>query len=121
MNKIVFADGTEIINGEISQSSGNQVMVSIPGSNLVEAVTILNDSSKTSEMTCYYSVYKKVYTGYTQLNSIGVDDFDKKVRGYLNGVETSINESYTVPEIYLPEEMRHKEDDKDGNEESSAS
>jgi len=110
MNKVVFADGSEIIDGSISISAEKQIMISLPGETLVSAVTILTDTSKTSEMICYYSAFKRTYTGFTFLSSIGTDGRDNIVRGYLTGVDPSVKEEYTVPEEYLPESMRHKKE-----------
>lgn len=121
MNKVVFADGTEIENASVSPLRDNQIIVSIPGGNISYAVSILNDPLKTKEITYCYSISKTVYKGYTQLNSVGIDDYDKRVRGYLNGTDVSVDQSYTVPDIYLPEELRNKkEEESDGNQGSEA-
>ena len=106
MNRIVMADGTEIEGGSISVSGDKQIMVSYPGEDLVAAVSDFDNPEKTKELTLYYSVYKAIYTGYTNLSSLSVDHRVHRVLLYMNGDNVSFSESYTVPEMYLPEEMR---------------
>lgn len=121
MNKIVLKDGTEIENGSISKSiSDKQIYISIPDMSLVEATLLFSLSSKTDEMVCYADIRKFTFTGYTIIDSVGVDG-DGSVHIYMSGSgDTSINMEYTVPEEYLPKEWRtNKEVEKDGRETES--
>ena len=101
-SKIVLNDGTEITGGSISRSEVNQILVSVPGDNLVENAILFNNSEKTLEMSCYYSIYKETYHGYTTIDSIAVSAFDHTVQIYMSGENASFEKELTVPEQYAP-------------------
>lgn len=106
MNKIVLNDGTEIENGLIAIDSTKQVFVSIPGTNIVEATLRFCNHENTKVMICYDSVYKRTYKGFTHFSSVYVNTAMDRIELYMNGDDVSVENEYTVPEIYLPEEMR---------------
>ena len=106
MNKIVLNNGVEIFEGLISIDGPKRIYASIPGNDIVQAALLFGDSEKTRVMICYTGVFKITYTGFTNINSIGIDDFNDKTNIYLNGEDVNIKKEYTVPEEYLPEEMR---------------
>lgn len=108
MNKIILYDGTEIDGGLAVLNAGtNQLFVSIPGTNITQAAITFGNYEKTQAIICYSGIYKFTYTGYTQISSIGIDKHELKVHIYLAGSEVSHEMEYTVPEEYLPEEMRN--------------
>ena len=107
MNKIVLYDGTEIDDGLAVKNAGtNQLFVSIPGTDLTQAAIVFGNQEKTQTIICYSGIYKFTYHGYTQICSIGIDIYENKVHIYLTGTELSNESEYTVPEEYLPEEIR---------------
>lgn len=108
MNKIVFNDSTEIENGLISVNSENQIFISIPGTDISRAASLFSNTNKTQKMICYFSVYKFTYTGFTVLSSISVNSVEDKLNIYMTSNNGSKETEYTVPEEYLPEEMRSK-------------
>lgn len=103
-NKLVLKDGTEIINGFASKSSANRLMIRIPGNNLVTAAVEFSNKEKTEEITCYYSINKTVYKGFTDMYSIQYFSDDDYVEIWLNGENTSIKQELTVPAEYVPAE-----------------
>ena len=108
MNKIVLYDGTEIDGGLAVLNAGtNQLFVSIPGTNITQAAISFGNHEKTQAIICYSGIYKFTYNGYTQISSICIDPYELKVHIYLTGSEVSHEMEYTVPEEYLPEEMRN--------------
>lgn len=106
MDKIVLNNGFEIQDGVISQDGPKRVLVIIPEKDIVQAALLFGDSEKTKIMVFYTSVYKYTYTGYNTINSMSVDPDRNKTLIYLSGEDTHVEHEYTVPEIYLPEEMR---------------
>ena len=114
MNKLVLNDGSEIIDGFASKSSRNQLMIRIPGNNIVEATLTFSDSDKTSTIVCYYSIYKTTYKGYTNMYTVQYfadGDYVELWLSPVDGVETSIDKEITVPEEYVPLETVNKEGD----------
>lgn len=109
MDKIILNDGTIIEGGVVSPAGKKQIFVSVPKNDIVRTVSLFSDFNKVEEITFYSSVYKRVYSGYTQLGSVNIAD--DEIQLYLNGENGSVEVSYTVPEEYLPEEMRTKGDD----------
>jgi hypothetical protein len=105
-DKLILKDGTEIEGGAVSLSAPKQIYVSVPGTDLVSAVQTFSDPKKTEEMTYLFSVYKKVYKGFTSLGSAGISPSGDTVELYLTGDDPSVESSFTVPEEYLPESMR---------------
>ena len=106
MNKIVLNNGVEISEGLISIDGPKRIYVSIPGKDIVQAALLFGDSEKTRVMICYTGVFKITYTGFTKINSIGIDEFNNTTNIYLSGEDVNGKKEYTVPEEYLPEEMR---------------
>lgn len=111
-NKLVFKDGTEVINGFASKTSSNEkLMLRIPGNDLVNATLLASNPEKTGEITCYYGVTKTVYSGFTSLFSIQFFADENYVEVWLKGENTSTHQEYTVSEMYLPEQWRtHNEE-----------
>ena len=108
MNKIVLYDGTEIDGGLAVKNAGtNQLFVSIPGTDITQAAIVFGNQEKTQTIICYSGIYKYTYNGYNQISSIGIDTYENKLHIYLTGSELSNEFEYTVPEEYLPEEMRN--------------
>ena len=106
MNKIVLNDGTEIENGLIAIDSPKQIFVSIPGTNIVEATLRFCNHENTKVMVCYDSIYKRTFKGFTHFSSVYVNTNQDVIEMHLSGDDVSVETEHTVPEIYLPEEMR---------------
>lgn len=106
-NKLVLKDGTEIINGSASRFGEHDLMIRIPGNDFINAVEIFSDPNKISEITCYASIYKMVYTGYTQMYSIQyfTDEGNNYLEVWLRGTEVNHTKEITVPRQYVPEQM----------------
>ena len=115
--KIILKDGTEILGGLVSRMN-ERLMVNVPGNDLVSAATLFSDPNKTSEIVFYYSVYKKTYFGFTQMYSVQYFADGDYVQVWLKGDADSVSENteYTVPEEYLPESMRTKQEEKENGE-----
>ena len=107
--KIVLNDGTEIENGIISISSSNQIMIVIPGINLIDNILLLSDPNKTQVMTYYYSIYKETYTGYISITSTAINTDKNETHIYMTGENTSHTREYTVSDLYAPEDLRKDE------------
>ena len=105
-DKIVLKDGTEIEGGSIAPSTMKQIYISIPGTDLVSAVQTFSNPEKTGEMTFFYSVYKKVYTDYTQIDSVGIGPNGNTVDLYMSGENGKVETTLTVAAQYVPESMR---------------
>lgn len=111
-NKLVLKDGTEIKNGFASKSSRNQLMVRIPGNDIVQATLTFSNPEKTSTIVCYYSVYKTTYTGYTNMYTVQYFADENYVELWLSpvdGAQTSTEQEITVPKEYMPLESADKE------------
>lgn len=106
MDKIVLNDGTTIEGGVVSPAGNKQIFISIPGNDIVRVASLFSDYNKVEEITFFSSIYKRVYRGYTQLGSIAI--YNNEIQLYMNGENGSVEVTYTVPEEYLPEEMRTK-------------
>lgn len=115
--KLVLKDGTEIIGGQASRLH-NELMITVPGNEIVEATLTFSDPEKTEEIISYSSVYKRTYRGFTQLSSVQLDVSGESVQVWLKGNAESVEEKseYTVPEEYLPESMRTKKQEEESNE-----
>lgn len=100
MDKIIFKDGPEIEGGGAYKSSNDQLMVRIPGKDLMAAATLLSNPEKTAEIVFYTSIYKYTYKGFTELYSIQV--FENYVEGWLKGENTNLEKEVTVPKEYVP-------------------
>ena len=111
-NKLVLADGTEIEGGRASKSSRNQLMIRVPGDNLIEYAVMFSDPNKTETIVCYYSIYKATFTGYTYMYSIQYFKEENYVELWLmpvEDVETSYKKEVIVPKEYVPEEVTDNE------------
>ena len=117
-NKLVLNDGTEIIDGFASKSSSNHLMLRIPGNDLASAAVEFSNKEKTKEITCYFGINKTVYTGFTNMYSIQYFSEENYVEVWLDGENTSVKKSYTVPEEYIPGEVNNRgsEEETDGSE-----
>ena len=110
-NKLVLNDGTEIINGFASKSSRNQLMIRVPGNDIVQATLLFSDHEKTKEITCYYSIHKTIYTGYTDMYTVQYFSDGDYVEIWLRPEEdsdTSVEQEITVPKEYVPIETSNK-------------
>lgn len=105
MDKIILNDGTEIAGGMISKSGGEQILVSIPGDDIVQAAIIFGDPNKTKKMLYTFGIFEYEYKNFINMGSLSVDKIDYKVRIYMTGENTEIKSSYTVPEIYVPKDI----------------
>lgn len=103
-NKLVLKDGTEIIDGFASKSSANRLMVRIPGNDIAAAAVEFSNKEKTEEITCYFSIDKSVYMGFTDMYSIQYFAEENYVEIWLNGENTSIKQNLIVPAVYVPAE-----------------
>jgi len=111
-NKLVLNDGTEIINGFVSKSSRNQLMIRVPGNDIVQATLLFSDHEKTKEITCYYSIHKIIYTGYTDMYTVQYFSDGDYVEIWLRpdeDSEISIKQEITVPEEYVPKKLNTEE------------
>ena len=106
--RIVMNDGSIVEGGSISKCGEKQIIVTIPGEDIVQATILFGNPARTQKMEAYYSVYKNTYEGFTNVGSVGVDSYEHTVHVYLSGENGTIKNEYTVPEIYLPEAMRTK-------------
>lgn len=107
MDKIVLNDGTEIENGIITRDmTDKQIFIEIPGTNIVDAMFLFGDPNKTQKMICYIDVRKFTFAGYTTISSASLDPDGTKLHVYMTGENGHREMEYTVPEIYLPKEMR---------------
>ena len=104
-NKLVLNDGTEIIDGFASKSSANRLMVRVPGNNLPAAAIEFSNREKTEIITCYFSINKTIYTGFTDMYSVQYFSDEDYVEIWLNGENASIKEELTVPAVYVPAEV----------------
>lgn len=111
MDKIVLNDGSVIEGGSIAKSTDKQIMVTVPGEDIVQATITFGNPAKTEKMEFYYSVYKITFRNFTTVGSVAVDSYKHAVHVYISGENGTIEREYTVPEIYLPEEMRTREGD----------
>lgn len=112
MNRLILKDNTEIENGFASKSSRNQLMIHIPGNDLAHAAIMFSDPKKTEEITCYYSIYKTVYKGYTDMYTIQYFESEDYLELWLKpaeGAETSVNQEIIVPKEYVPMEVNQNE------------
>ena len=104
-NKLVLKDGTEIKDGFASRSSRDQLMVRVPGNDIVKATLEFSDPEKTSIIVCYYSVYKTTYTGYTHIYSVQSFSEENYVEMWIepvDGAKTSMKQEIIVPKEYIP-------------------
>lgn len=120
MNKIVLNDGTEILNGSITKNfASDQLFVLIPNKTILEVTLLFSDPQKTEKMESYADIRKSTFIGYTKIDSIGIDNTDGSIQMYMSGDEnSSISTIYTVPEVYLPEDMRSEKEDDNGTAET---
>lgn len=104
-NRLVLKDGTVIKDGFASRSSREQLMVRVPGNDLVKAATDFSNSEKTETIICYYSIYKTTFTGYTIIYSVQYFADGDYVEMWLEpaeGTKTSMKQEITVPKEYVP-------------------
>ena len=107
-NKLVLKDGTEIKDGFASKSSRNQLMIRVPGDNIVQSTLIFSNAENTKEIICYYSIYKTTYKGYTDMYSVQYFVDENYVELWLRpgkDSETSSKQEITVSESYVPMEI----------------
>ena len=105
MSKIVFNDGTEIQDAVIDNlMSPLKIICEIPGSNLLETLTMFSDTNKTCKIEYYnMNLYKTTYINYTVVNDISVLHDTNQIRVVLSGKNDSeIINNYTLPDEYVP-------------------
>jgi hypothetical protein len=100
-NRIVLNDGTEIENGLISKISNKQILIVIPGTDIVNATITFSDKLKTKKMIAYHNIYKNTFIGFTSISSMSVRTNDEETHIYMIGENTSMKYEYTVPEVYV--------------------
>ena len=104
-NKLVLKDGTEIKDGFASRSSRDQLMVRVPGNDIVKAASDFSNPEKTETIICYYSIYKTTFTGYTIVYSVQYFADGNYVEMWIKpaeGAKTSMKQEITVPKEYVP-------------------
>ena len=129
-NRLVLKDGTVIKDGFASRSSRDQLMVRVPGNDLVKAATDFSNSEKTETIICYYSIYKTTFTGYTIIYSVQYFADEDYVEMWLEpaeGTKTSMKQEITVPKEYVPfveapeaEEVQQNKEEENNDGESTA-
>ena len=122
-NKLILNDGTEIIDGFASKSSANRLMIRIPGNDLASAAIEFSNKEKTRVITCYYSISKTTYTGFTDMYSVQYFADENYVEIWLNSEDGSVKKELTVPAEYVPAEVNNydmEEESQDGSEESDS-
>lgn len=105
--KLILKDGTEIIGGRASRSSNNELMIRIPGNNIIEAAIMFSDPNKTETIVSYESIYKRTFVGFTEMYTIQYFSYENYTELWLKPPkdgETSIDKELTVPKEYVPEE-----------------
>ena len=107
VDKIVLNDGTEIKKGRIAVDFNKQILVIIPGTDIVQATLTFSDPNKTEKMEFYRGITKTTYNGYTSIKSMSVRQEDNETNIYMIGENGSVDTEFTVPDIYLPEEFRN--------------
>ena len=122
-NKLVLKDGTEIIDGFASKSSRNQLMIRIPGNDLVNAAILFSDINKIETIICYYSIYKTTYTGFTIMYTVQYFADGDYIELWLKPAEdatTTTEQEIIVPKEYIPYEAENREggvtDGSEGND-----
>ena len=106
-NKLVLKDGTEIKNGFASKSSRNQLMIRVPGDDIVQATIQFSDPNKTETIVCYYSIYRTTYTGFTIMYTVQYFADGDYVELWLKPAEdvtTTTEQEIIVPKEYVPME-----------------
>jgi hypothetical protein len=104
-NKLVLKDGTEIQGGSASRSSNNELMIRVPGKDLVNLAVLFSDPNKTEEIVSYVSVYKYTYTGFTEMYSIQYFTNEDRTEIWLKpqkDAKISMTRELTVPKEYMP-------------------
>lgn len=112
-NKLVLKDGTEIKDGFASKSSRNQLMIRVPGNDLVDAAVKFNDPNKTETIICYFGIHKTTYFGFTIMYSVQYFADDNYIELWLKPAEnvtTNTEQEIIVPTEYVPYEVRNKEE-----------
>ena len=105
-NKIILKDGTEIIDGVASRSANNNLMVRIPGDNLVPAAMEFSNPDKTQTIVCFNSIYKYTFVGFTDMYMIQYFSDGNFVELWLRapeGGETSNSIEMVAPSEYFPQ------------------
>lgn len=105
MNKLVLKDGTEIIDASASRAD-DRLLISIPGNNLAEAALTFSDPEKTEEIQSYFGVKKHTFYGFTDMRVLQYMEPSNSMEIWMKGTDVSDESEYTVPEAYLPKDMR---------------
>lgn len=104
MEKIKLNNGQEIENASISEAAWvkGKIFVSLPGQEIVKYTNQFGNPENTKVMESYYSIYKKVFSGYIEIDSISVNAESDRTEIWMKGTETEIKTEYTVPKEYVP-------------------
>lgn len=104
-SKLVLKDGTEIVGGIASRSSNNELMIRVPGKNMVTLAILFSDPKKTEEIVYYSGVYKYTYIGFTEMYSIQYFTNEERTEIWLKPMadaKSSTSRELTVPKEYMP-------------------
>lgn len=122
-DKIILNNGHEIEGATIAQTiwADKQIIVTIPGNDLVNAAAVFGIPSNIEKIEYYSTIVKDTYYGYSTLVNIRLDESGKNVDCMLKGDENAYWErGYTIPHIFIPEviadSIKEKENDSNGPE-----
>lgn len=109
VKKIVLNDETEIENGSISVAFNQQILVIVPGKDIVQATLTFSNPDKTREMVFLNGVFKTTYKNFTTISSVGVQETANETHVYMTGENTSVEPGYTVSDLYAPKDLLNPE------------
>lgn len=117
MGLIVLKDKTEFKNSILADSSYDRsLMLTIPENDIVKYAVLFGDPEKTKAISYTSGFFTTIYEGYTVLKSI--TDVPEEGRTIVRlGAKNITNKrtEYAVPEEYVPEELRIKEEKGENN------
>lgn len=107
MGQIQLKNGAVFSNSILSyETSGNQLLLTIPGNDIVQFATLFGNPKNTEEISYESGFFRDYYFGYTRLISLtAAGDGSMIIRLGAEG-ETSTKKEYAVPEEYVPEYLR---------------
>ena len=112
MLKIVLNNGTEFNDSLISKTvANNQIYISVHGISIVDAAIIFGNKNNTSTMECYNGIYKYIYKGFTDIDSVSLDTVNNNAAIYMSGSDTSIERETIIDQIFIPEGMKDTEEE----------
>lgn len=100
---IELKDGTQF-EGQISRMR-EQIMIQMTLECGAQQFLNLTDPAKTAEIIEHLPAKDRIYSGYTVFGQVKLTT-GKQAQFYLVGHNAKVEEQWTVPEEYLPEELR---------------